>query len=214
MGCFSKSVFTENLCIFRIFSINLDFCRQVFTQKNAIWREVRSPQLKQWVSQASGWVPVMLRCRSQMSLSCEWNVTSRWLVVHSEMSMCGFFLRRSFSALFLSSVAAFSSFLDWTLCLQSLLKVIFFISSRSVGCGPVPCSKQPPPAFLRHPLDWLLLQSHIYCLSLPIRNKPWVGFARLFVWTHDPMCSCQERVEKPPSSPQPSNTSGSSLLAQ
>lgn len=48
-----------------------------------------------------------------------------------------------------------------------------------------------PHAFLRHLLEWLLLQSHFYCiLHLTIRSWPWVHFAWFFVWMCDPMSSC------------------------
>lgn len=113
----------------------------------------------------------MLRCLSQMSLSCELNFTSCWLVAHSEMFMCGFFLWRSFSAFFLSTVAALSSFLHWTICLQSLLKVIFFILSHSVGYGPVLTASSPPS------FSWasarLTPASVSYLLSLTPLPAPW-----------------------------------------
>lgn len=174
------------------------------------------PTLKQWVSQASGWVPVMLRCLSQVSLSHEWNFTSCWLVAHS----------RDVYVWFLSLEILFCTLSFQCSCFQQLsgLNNLLTTSSEShvlyivSECGLWACSLQQaaPPAFLRHLLDWLLLQSRIYCLSLPIcpiRNKPWVRFAQLFVWTCDPMCSSQDKVEKPPFSPWSSNTSGLSLLA-
>lgn len=112
---------------------------------------------------------------SQMSLSCEWNYTSYCMGAYSEISMCGLFLGRSFSALFLSFQCS---------CFQQLsgLNHLFTISCEShlyivSECVLWACSSQqePPPSFPQASTG-LAPASVSYSLPLTIRNSPWLGF--------------------------------------
>lgn len=180
--------FSEYFLLIRIYAGKLLHKRMQSEAK------LEAPMLNQWINQASGWAPVMLRCLSQMSLSCEWNCTSYWVGAYSETSMCGLFLGRSFSALFLSFQCS---------CFQQLsgLNHLFTISCEShphivSECGLWACSSQqePPPSF-PHASTGLAPASVSYSLPLTIRNKPWAGFAQLLLWTPGPTCSCQEGGE-------------------
>lgn len=67
----------------------------------------------------------------------------------------------------------------------------FLLAVTGVWARSEASSLSSPHAFLRHLLEWLLLQSHFHCvLHLNIRSSPWVHFAWFLVWMCDPMGSC------------------------